>query len=143
MGGGKSLSLIIYVSLAIGLGLTIWSYYAFMQTDLDPTVVPERKLNGWLFRPYFLMVVGFSVLMAWIIGLDRMKHIRKLLSWIGAMSLEVYLLHGQFIALARGITDEYGLSKPLVGGAMVILSFFVAYAVHVANKRVISTIQKI
>lgn len=55
---------------------------------------------------------------------------------IGAMSLEVYLLHGQFIILARNVTNEYSLNKPLVGGALVILSFVVAYYVHKGNEYV-------
>ncbi len=113
--------------------MSVWSYYTFMQPGLDPTVIPECKLNGCLFRPYFLIVVGFSWLMARIIQIDSMKYARVFLAWVGAMSLEVYLLHSQFIAMARHITNEYGLSKPLVGGMLVILSFLVAWFVHKLN----------
>ena len=79
---------------------------------------------------------------AWAVDFALMKRARKILAWVGAMSLEVYLLHGQFIVLARNITNEYGLSKPLTGGALVILSFFVAYGVHKVNVYVTGRLER-
>ena len=140
--GGNRLLLIICVAFTIGLGLSVWEYYAFAQPDLAPSVVPERKLNGWLFRPYFLMVLCFTWMAAWTVDFALMKRARKILAWVGAMSLEVYLLHGQFIVLARNISNEYGLSKPLTSGALVILSFFVAYGVHKVNVYVTGRLEK-
>lgn len=49
------------------------------------------------------------------------------------MSIEIYLLHGQFISLTRYWTNEYGWSKPLVGAVMIVSCFVMSWYVHKLN----------
>ena len=49
------------------------------------------------------------------------------------MSIEVYLLHGQFIVLTRTLTNEYGWSKPLVGSILITACFILCWYVHKFN----------
>lgn len=62
--------------------------------------------NGWLFKPQMLMVVGLCVLLSK--ALAKCNFCCKILKLIGAMSLEVYLLHNRFIDLAEYISARCG-----------------------------------
>lgn len=99
-------------------------------------VVPDIKITGWLFHPYIFMVTGFCLLACQLLKCE-LRPVNTLLRWVGGMSLEVYLIHGQFIALTRYITNEYALSKPLVGAVLVPLSFLVAWGLHLAMNKII------
>lgn len=70
------------------------------------------------------------------------KTIIELLSLIGKMSMEVYLIHLLFISLARYLTDTYNLSKPIFGGILIIFSFVLSYYVHKGNTIVMNTLKK-
>lgn len=124
---------VITISFCIGIILSVWAFIHFREPNIDAYTIPDIKKSGWLFKPYFLVVLCFCCLMASCVDKIRMDLIRSFLAMIGSMSLEVYLLHGQFIVLARTITNEYSLSKPLVGGGLVIISFFVAWLLHYLN----------
>lgn len=130
--GGVKQILVLLLSLVA----CVWANIYYHEEGLSPTAIPIIKLNGWLFRPYFFLVIPFSLFSARLISYRSIEKVRQFLRMIGAMSLEVYLLHGQFIILARNVTNEYSLNKPLVGGALVILSFVVAYYVHKGNEYV-------
>ena len=58
------------------------------------------------------------------------------------MSLEVYLLHGQFIELTRYLSDLYGYNKAILGVVLVTISFAVAYAMHLINIRMMGTLKR-
>lgn len=127
--GGAKLILLLILSIAT----SIWAYLKYHEEGLPPNIVSTIVQNGWIFRPFFFMVIPFSLFSAFLLSLNGMGKIRKFLSLIGAMSLEVYLLHIQFIILARNITNEYSLNKPIIGGSLVVVSFFVSYYVHKCN----------
>lgn len=123
---------IIILSIA-GVVLTYIVHLKYLQPGLDPTIVPEIKRNGWLYIPYFPIVLGFCLIMAYFLSLKQLGLADKLLSCVGQMSMEVYLLHTQFIQLTRSLTNEYLLSKTVVGGILVIMSFVCAYYLHKVN----------
>lgn len=132
LSGGVIPLLLLISSVAI----CAWADIYYYEDGLDPYTTPIIKLNGWLFRPYIFMVIPFCLFAAYFISVKNIDKVRSFLRLIGTMSLEVYLLHGQFIVLARNITNEYSLNKPLIGGCLVIVSFLVAYAVHKGNELV-------
>lgn len=81
------------------------------------------------------------MLTSYILSFTKIEIINKSLKLIGGMSLEVYLLHGQFISLTRYVTDTYGLSKPLVGVVLVTFSFVVAYWIHLLNIKIMDALK--
>lgn len=125
----------------IGCGLSIYAYHKYNQPNLGSSIMPIIKFNGWLFIPYILLVTGFCLIITYILSFKQMNYINKLLRWIGSMSLEVYLLHVQFINLTRYITNTYNLSKPLIGIILVLFSFVVAYWVHLLNIKIMDALK--
>lgn len=129
LSGGIPLQLLI-----LSVAICVWADIYYYEEGLDPYTIPVIKLNGWRFRTYIFMVIPFCLFAAYLISVKSLSKVRAFLKLIGTMSLEIYLLHGQFIVLARNITNEYSLNKPLIGGCLVVVSFFVAYAVHKGNE---------
>ena len=137
----KRINISYILLFIIGCCMSVYAYIKYNQPNLDPFVVPEIKLNGWLFIPYIFIVTGFCVLISYILSFRKMDTINKFLRLIGGMSLEVYLLHGQFINLTRYLTDTYGLSKSLTGVVLITFSFVVAYWVHLLNIRMMDALK--
>lgn len=137
----KRINISFILLFIMGCSMSVYAYIKYNQPNLDPYIVPEIKLNGWLFIPYIFIVTGFCMLTSYILSFTKIEIINKSLKLIGGMSLEVYLLHGQFISLTRYITDTYGLSKPLVGVVLVTFSFVVAYWIHLLNIRMMDTLK--
>lgn len=137
----KKIDYFFLLLFCIGCGLSIYAYHKYNEPNLDPFIVPVIKLNGWLFIPYIFIVTGFCIITSYLLSLKKMDNINKLLKLIGSMSLEVYLLHGQFINLTRYITNTYNLSKPLIGIVLVSLSFIVAYWVHLLNIKIMDQLK--
>jgi len=132
----KKIVTLFIILLIIGCALSVYAFYKYNEPYLDPFCIPAIKLNGWLFIPYIFIVTGFCLITAYLLSYKKMGNINKLLRLIGSMSLEVYLLHGQFITLTRYISNTYGLSKPLIGIILVFFSFFVAYWIHLLNIKI-------
>lgn len=120
----------------IGCGLSIYAYHKYNEPNLDPSIMPVIKLNGWLFIPYIFLVTGFCLIITYILSFKQMNNVNRVLRLVGSMSIEIYLLHGQFISLTRYITNTYNLSKPLIGIILVLFSFVVAYWVHLLNIKI-------
>lgn len=123
-------------TLLIGIALSIYGYQEFFEPNRNPYKIPIDVLNGWRYRPYFLMTPGLCLLLCVYFSYGFNKHINHFLSIIGNMSIEVYLLHIPFIDLTRWLTNTYNLSKPLLGAILVITSFIVSYYVHLLNIRI-------
>lgn len=121
------------ISFLIGVGLSVYAFQYRNPVCLDPSVVPEIKKTGWLFIPYVFMVIYFCMSLCYVFDRKWMKRLLLPLKMVGGMSIEVYLLHGQFITLTRYLTNEYGLSKPLLGLVLVSLSFVLSWLVHKLN----------
>ena len=85
---------------------------------------------------YTFLVTGFCLIITYILSFKQMNNVNKVLRLVGSMSIEVYLLHGQFINLTRYITNTYNLSKPLIGIILVLFSFVVAYWTHLLNIKI-------
>ena len=117
----------------IGVGLSVYSFVYKNPVGLDPFIVPEIKKTGWLFAPYIFMVTFFCMLQCYIFDRIWIRSLLQPLQIVGVMSIEVYLLHGEFISLTRYLTNEYGLSKPLLGIVLVSLSFVLYWLVHKIN----------
>lgn len=131
------------ISFLIGVGLSVYAFQYRNPVCLDPSAVPEIKKTGWLFIPYVFMVTYFCMLLCYVFGRIWMKRLLLPLKMVGGMSIEVYLLHGQFISLTRYLTNEYGLSKPLLGLALVSLSFVFSWLVHRLNVRIMDRLNVI
>lgn len=125
----------ILILAITGIVLTYIVHLKYCQPRLDPTIVPEIKKTGWLYFPYFPIVLGFCLILAYFLSFKQLKFVDKSLSCIGQMSLEIYLLHTQFIQLTRYLTNEYLLSKSIVGSILVIMSFICAYYLHKINSK--------
>lgn len=123
---------ILFVLFCIGLSLSIYAFI-YCNPPCAVTVIPEIKKTGWLFIPYFLMVPFFCLLLCKIIEWKVSKPLLPFLKDVGVMSIEVYLLHGQFIVLTRTLTNEYGWSKPLVGAILITACFILCWYVHKFN----------
>lgn len=132
----KTISIIILIAFVIGIGLVLYGRLMYYQPILDPFELPLLKYNGWLFIPYIFLVVYFCVLITNLFTISFLKFLNPIWNLFGSMSIEVYLLHGQFIILTRYVVDTYGLSKSLVGFVLVMLSFVLSYYLHIANKYV-------
>lgn len=137
----KKIDYFFLLLFCIGCGLSIYAYHKYNEPNLDPSIMPVIKLNGWLFIPYIFLVTGFCLIIAYILSFKQISCINKPLKLIGSMSLEVYLLHGQFIVLTRYITNTYNLSKPLIGVILVLFSFVVAYWIHLLNIKIMDTLK--
>lgn len=95
--------------------------------------------NGWLFKPQMLMVVGLCVLLSK--ALAKCNFCCKILKLIGAMSLDVYLLHNRFIDLAEYISARCGGGgKYALGLLLLFVSFFVAYGLHIVMGKLSSVL---
>ena len=127
--------LILFFMFVLGLLLSIYAFI-FCNAPCGLTEIPEIKKTGWLFAPYVFMVSFFSLSLCSFFYKKNNSLIRRLLKNVGIMSLEVYLFHSQFINLTTFFFNEYGWSKPLIGGVMVILCFIVSWYVHKLNDRI-------
>ncbi len=131
--------LFIGFALIIGLGLSFRAFGFYDLENLSGLVLID---NGWAYIPYVFIVIGFSLFCCMIIR--RIPNgLVKYLSIVGGMSIEVYLIHFQFIDLTRFITDDYNLNKPLIGLCLILLCFIVAYFVHEVNERMMKKLLSI
>ena len=138
----KGMYLVIYSFFAIGVILLIYAFDMYYQKGLNPTIIPELKINGWLWLPYFLLTIGFSLFVAFVFKKMASKKLNNFFAFIGGISLEIYLIHSQFIELTRYITNEYHLSKPLIGFILISLSFIVAYYFSKLNVIIMNVLNK-
>ena len=118
--------LFFFLSL-FGLMLSIGVHFFYTNQELID--------NGWLFKPQMFMVVGFCYMLVWLFLRYQRLGVLKL---FGSMSLEVYILHGRFIDLAEYTSAHLGANKYLLGGALLLVSFFVAYGLHIVMSRLSS-----
>ena len=132
MCSNRFFTFILLILFVFGLSLSIYAFI-FCNAPCGFTEIPEIKKTGWLFVPYVFMVPFFCLSLCSVFCLKTTSLMCRLLKNVGIMSIEVYLLHSQFINLTRYWTNEYGWSKPLVGGVMVILCFIVSWYVHKLN----------
>lgn len=108
----------------IGLVLSVGVHFYYTNQQLID--------NGWLFKPQMFMVVGFCYMLVWMLARCKRQSVLKI---FGSMSLEVYILHGRFIDLAEYISAHFGANKYLLGGALLLISFFAAYGLHIVMSR--------
>lgn len=139
----NAVNTVFLILFFIGVGLSAYAFQYRNPVCLDPSVVPEIKKTGWLFIPYVFMVTYFCMSLCYVFGRIRTKKLLRPLKMVGGMSIEVYLLHGQFISLTRYLTNEYGLSKPLLGIVIVSLSFVLSWLVHKLNVRIMERLNVI
>lgn len=116
----------------IGFALSVYAFI-YCNPSCGLMEVSEIKKTGWLFVPYIFMVTFTCLMLCSLFEMKSIKFLLPFLKNIGVMSIEVYLLHGQFILLTRCWTNEYGWSKPLVGIIMIVLCFVVSWYVHKVN----------
>lgn len=138
---GKRINIVFIFLFIMGCIMSVYAYIKYDQSNLDTFIVPEIKLNGWLFIPYIFIVVGFCMLISYLMSFRKMDMINRFLRLVGSMSLEMYLLHDQFIILTRFITDTYGFGKSLIGAVLVLFSFVIAYWVHLLNIRMMDSLK--
>lgn len=131
----------LIIASVIGVGLSIWAESFYYQPDHDPSIRSEIVMTGWKFFPYFWIAPGVCMMMGYVFY--KLKTFNSILKWIGSMSLEIYLIHGQFILLTRYISDTYGLNKQIVGFIFISLSFLVAYMVHLLNLRMMAGLNNV
>lgn len=140
IGNSKKMKLMLIFATIVGCIMCIGAGYIYSQPNLDPTIRPEIVKNGWKFFPYFWIVPGACMMLGSLFL--SFKIFNPILRWVGAMSLEVYLLHGQFIELTRYLSDLYGYNKAILGAILVTISFAVAYAMHLINIRIMGTLKR-
>lgn len=116
----------------IGLALSVYAFI-YCNPSCGLMEVPELKKTGWLFIPYIFMVTFFCLMLCSLFEMKFSYRILLFLKNVGIMSIEIYLLHGQFISLTRYWTNEYGWSKPLVGAVMIVSCFVMSWYVHKLN----------
>lgn len=131
-GVNKTCFAVTLIAFVVALATTIWVYAIYVVPITEYSWPPEYVKNGWLFRPYFFLVIPFCILAAKAISLPICRHIRHLLSLVGSMSLEVYLLHSQFINFANFWPEALSAHKTLVYVFLVLLSFVAAWLLHIA-----------
>lgn len=125
----KSLmSLFVYLFF-IGLVLSVGVHFFYNNQQLID--------NGWLFKPQMLMVVGFCYILVLLLAKYKRHSILKI---FGGMSLEVYLLHSRFIELAEYVSTRFETNKYVWGGLFLLVSFFVAYWLHMVMSRLSSKV---
>lgn len=116
----------------IGFALSVYAFI-YCNPSCGLMEVSEIKKTGWLFAPYIFMVTFVCLMICSLFEMKNIKFLLPFLKNIGVMSIEIYLLHGQFISLTRYLTNEYGWSKPLVGAIMIMLCFVMSWYIHKLN----------
>lgn len=133
MCSSKMLMRALFVLFVIGLALSIYAY-RFCNPPCGITEISEIKKTGWLFIPYILMVPFFCLAVCALFQTKLCSKIQKPLKIVGSMSIEIYLIHSQFIQLTRYLTDSYGWSKPFIGTILVSFCFVFCWYVHKINQ---------
>lgn len=133
MCSSKTLIRTLFILFVIGLALSIYAY-RFCNPPCGIIEIPEIKKTGWLFVPYILMVPFFCLAVCSLFKTKLFSKILTPLRNVGVMSIELYLIHSQFIHLTRYLTDSYGWSKPLIGTVLVSFCFAFCWYVHKVNQ---------
>ena len=133
MCASKTLIRALSLLFVIGLALSIYAY-RYCNPPCGITEEAEMKKTGWLFIPYILMVPFFCLAACALFRTKLCSKTLKPLKTVGAMSIELYLIHSQFIQLTRYLTDSYGWSKPLIGAILVSFCFVFCWYVHKVNQ---------
>lgn len=128
----KSLLYIFFIIFGVGLAMSVYAFI-YRNPPCGQMEIPEIKQTGWLFIPYIFMVTSFCLALCYFFENKIVKPLLPFFKNVGIMSIEIYLLHGQFIALTRFITNEYGLSKPFLGTIMIIMCFIISWYMHKVN----------
>lgn len=122
--------LLFLILFVVGLCLSI---YGYVTIELINERMDELKQTGWLFLPYFFITPGFCIIVVYILEKYSLKYMNMLFHFLGTISIEIYLLHGQFIELTSFITHTYDFNKIYIGGLLITLSFIMAYYTHKIN----------
>lgn len=134
----KNINIIILFFFTIGV---IFSVYIF-KNYYQPNISPELVSKGYLFSPYIFIVVGLCLTISYFLSFNNIFNATNLLlKWIGSMSIEIYLIHGQFIDLTKYLTNTYHINKPLTGTILVSFSFGIAYLVHLLNIKIMDLLK--
>lgn len=128
----KSLLYIFFIMFGMGLAMSVYAFI-YHNPPCEQMEIPEIKKTGWLFIPYIFIVTYSCLALCCFFEKKCIKPLIPLLKHVGIMSIEIYLLHGQFISLTRFLTNEYGLSKPLLGTIMIIMCFIISWYMHKVN----------
>lgn len=123
-----------------GVALSIYAHLHYYDTDMAPTVIPLIKTTGWLWLPYFWITPFLSLALCKMIKIGG-SFIQGFLVTVGVMSIEFYLIHGQFIELTRFLSNEYGVNKSLLGFLLVGASFIVSHYLHIMNVKVMNILK--
>lgn len=122
----------LFAMFVFGVILSVYAFCEF-NPPCAITEISEVKKTGWLFVPYIFMVPFFCMLWCILFEVSILKFLLVPVKSVGVMSIELYLLHGQFIYLTRFLTNEYSLSKPLLGAVLVSFSFVASWQLHKLN----------
>ena len=139
--GSLNIKVSAYFSiLSVGVGSILLIHFFVRFSDMSIGTSEQYLFQkGYIYMPYLLIVVGFSLLCGMLLEHYRDKKIGAILmgggNLVGSMSLELYLVHIWFIPYAIYIFQQSTPSSlTLALLALFILSSFpVAYLLHLLN----------
>lgn len=136
----KELTYKPFVIVAL-VGLLLSVYFFIKYSDFTLIVFDQPLyLKGYIYMPYFLIVIGFCYLCGVFFEYcTDIKLLRKLILGggriVGQMSLELYLVHIWFVSYSVIIYQQHQttIMSLILLGALIMLSFPVAYVLHLLN----------
>lgn len=92
--------------------------------------------SGIIYFPYLLIVPALLLVMIKLCSLSP-RWINTYLSFIGGMTLEIYLIHLHILESFHDIQKALGLSKPTTAAFIIIFIFFSSYLLHTLLSNII------
>ena len=135
--------LVFFSLLSAGVGIIMLFFFFARFSDMSLGTAEQILFKkGYIYMPYLLIVVGFSLICSIIFERCRNSKIGTILIWgsniIGSMSLELYLVHIWFIPYAIYLFQRSTPSFFTLAflSLLIISSFPVAYLLHLLNENV-------